>query len=668
MNLIQFLSPQLKEIGSGGRLEGKENVKLSFIKNNGVKINSLKNGNELEDTDFQSVLLNILTEISGLKNTDFKGFSLITQNLKKLNLSETELLKVTGIIDALKDSKESSLKGKLILYLNLILSSDLSKETKKILLNHTELIQKLVDTLDDKEKIKAEILKGIQNISQDDLSDEKKSELLQKISEILENLEASDFSIGESGKDPENNSVKDLLRKQQDFLGALMEKKSSAENSTDKGGRLKSAMNSATTKDLKNPSNAVVKPTDSENELVKTSHSSQNGSAHSDISQIVSTMTKSNVSENIVSESFKNTDTKTSGNTSTMMTTTKIPLNISVQNISVSGKNYTSDTLSKIMSSEMEKMNRMFTASKLKVIDFERIKISEDGKALTEKDLAKILLNEKKATDLIENGKIETRINGKIQIDSAQKKYIPVRTDLTSVKEFMNIVSKNTEDSSIRVEKAISSVETFGNENKVEISGENDTSNGKNSLNNRMLSSQSQFEVEDGNSSKTLIVGKEFSRELSNVVERMVQKSQNISNSTEIPKPQVEIQRVIIKLHPPHLGELELTVVKNGKNIEINMGVASEIVKDTLEKNLTHLDQRLRELGFNLEKLNFEVKEQSLRASENQSEDNQNHNKNYQENQQQNHENRREYNEQNRKEFFEEIFEREVIESDEQRV
>jgi flagellar hook-length control protein FliK len=612
--------------------------------------------------------LNILTEISGLKNTDFKGFSLITQNLKKLNLSETELLKVTGIIDALKDSKESSLKGKLILYLNLILSSDLSKETKKILLNHTELIQKLVDTLDDKEKIKAEILKGIQNISQDDLSDEKKSELLQKISEILENLEASDFSIGESGKDPENNSVKDLLRKQQDFLGALMEKKSSAENSTDKGGRLKSAMNSATTKDLKNPSNAVVKPTDSENELVKTSHSSQNGSAHSDISQIVSTMTKSNVSENIVSESFKNTDTKTSGNTSTMMTTTKIPLNISVQNISVSGKNYTSDTLSKIMSSEMEKMNRMFTASKLKVIDFERIKISEDGKALTEKDLAKILLNEKKATDLIENGKIETRINGKIQIDSAQKKYIPVRTDLTSVKEFMNIVSKNTEDSSIRVEKAISSVETFGNENKVEISGENDTSNGKNSLNNRMLSSQSQFEVEDGNSSKTLIVGKEFSRELSNVVERMVQKSQNISNSTEIPKPQVEIQRVIIKLHPPHLGELELTVVKNGKNIEINMGVASEIVKDTLEKNLTHLDQRLRELGFNLEKLNFEVKEQSLRASENQSEDNQNHNKNYQENQQQNHENRREYNEQNRKEFFEEIFEREVIESDEQRV
>ncbi|MDI3472622.1 MAG: Flagellar hook-length control protein FliK [Thermotogaceae bacterium] len=668
MNLIQFLSPQLKEIGSGGRLEGKENVKLSFIKNNGVKINSLKNGNELEDTNFQSVLLNILTEISGLKNTDFKGFSLITQNLKKLNLSETELLKVTGIIDALKDSKESSLKGKLILYLNLILSSDLSKETKKILLNHTELIQKLVDTLDDKEKIKAEILKGIQNISQDDLSDEKKSELLQKISEILENLEASDFSIGESGKDPENNSVKDLLRKQQDFLGALMEKKSSAENSTDKGGRLKSAMNSATTKDLKNPSNAVVKPTDSENELVKTSHSSQNGSAHSDISQIVSTMTKSNVSENIVSESFKNTDTKTSGNTSTMMTTTKIPLNISVQNISVSGKNYTSDTLSKIMSSEMEKMNRMFTASKLKVIDFERIKISEDGKALTEKDLAKILLNEKKATDLIENGKIETRINGKIQIDSAQKKYIPVRTDLTSVKEFMNIVSKNTEDSSIRVEKAISSVETFGNENKVEISGENDTSNGKNSLNNRMLSSQSQFEVEDGNSSKTLIVGKEFSRELSNVVERMVQKSQNISNSTEIPKPQVEIQRVIIKLHPPHLGELELTVVKNGKNIEINMGVASEIVKDTLEKNLTHLDQRLRELGFNLEKLNFEVKEQSLRASENQSEDNQNHNKNYQENQQQNHENRREYNEQNRKEFFEEIFEREVIESDEQRV
>jgi flagellar hook-length control protein FliK len=658
----------LKEIGSGGRLEGKENVKLSFIKNNGVKINSLKNGNELEDTNFQSVLLNILTEISGLKNTDFKGFSLITQNLKKLNLSETELLKVTGIIDALKDSKESSLKGKLILYLNLILSSDLSKETKKILLNHTELIQKLVDTLDDKEKIKAEILKGIQNISQDDLSDEKKSELLQKISEILENLEASDFSIGESGKDPENNSVKDLLRKQQDFLGALMEKKSSAENSTDKGGRLKSAMNSATTKDLKNPSNAVVKPTDSENELVKTSHSSQNGSAHSDISQIVSTMTKSNVSENIVSESFKNTDTKTSGNTSTMMTTTKIPLNISVQNISVSGKNYTSDTLSKIMSSEMEKMNRMFTASKLKVIDFERIKISEDGKALTEKDLAKILLNEKKATDLIENGKIETRINGKIQIDSAQKKYIPVRTDLTSVKEFMNIVSKNTEDSSIRVEKAISSVETFGNENKVEISGENDTSNGKNSLNNRMLSSQSQFEVEDGNSSKTLIVGKEFSRELSNVVERMVQKSQNISNSTEIPKPQVEIQRVIIKLHPPHLGELELTVVKNGKNIEINMGVASEIVKDTLEKNLTHLDQRLRELGFNLEKLNFEVKEQSLRASENQSEDNQNHNKNYQENQQQNHENRREYNEQNRKEFFEEIFEREVIESDEQRV
>jgi len=668
MNLIQFLSPQLKEIGSGGRLEGKENVKLSFIKNNGVKINSLKNGNELEDTNFQSVLLNILTEISGLKNTDFKGFSLITQNLKKLNLSETELLKVTGIIDALKDSKESSLKGKLILYLNLILSSDLSKETKKILLNHTELIQKLVDTLDDKEKIKAEILKGIQNISQDDLSDEKKSELLQKISEILENLEASDFSIGESGKDPENNSMKDLLRKQQDFLGALMEKKSSAENSTDKGGRLKSAMNSATTKDLKNPSNAVVKPTDSENELVKTSHSSQNGSAHSDISQIVSTMTKSNVSENIVSESFKNTDTKTSGNTSTMMTTTKIPLNISVQNISVSGKNYTSDTLSKIMSSEMEKMNRMFTASKLKVIDFERIKISEDGKALTEKDLAKILLNEKKATDLIENGKIETRINGKIQIDSAQKKYIPVRTDLTSVKEFMNIVSKNTEDSSIRVEKAISSVETFGNENKVEISGENDTSNGKNSLNNRMLSSQSQFEVEDGNSSKTLIVGKEFSRELSNVVERMVQKSQNISNSTEIPKPQVEIQRVIIKLHPPHLGELELTVVKNGKNIEINMGVASEIVKDTLEKNLTHLDQRLRELGFNLEKLNFEVKEQSLRASENQSEDNQNHNKNYQENQQQNHENRREYNEQNRKEFFEEIFEREVIESDEQRV
>jgi len=668
MNLIQFLSPQLKEIGSGGRLEGKENVKLSFIKNNGVKINSLKNGNELEDTNFQSVLLNILTEISGLKNTDFKGFSLITQNLKKLNLSETELLKVTGIIDALKDSKESSLKGKLILYLNLILSSDLSKETKKILLNHTELIQKLVDTLDDKEKIKAEILKGIQNISQDDLSDEKKSELLQKISEILENLEASDFSIGESGKDPENNSMKDLLRKQQDFLGALMEKKSSAENSTDKGGRLKSAMNSATTKDLKNPSNAVVKPTDSENELVKTSHSSQNGSAHSDISQIVSTMTKSNVSENIVSESFKNTDTKTSGNTSTMMTTTKIPLNISVQNISVSGKNYTSDTLSKIMSSEMEKINRMFTASKLKVIDFERIKISEDGKALTEKDLAKILLNEKKATDLIENGKIETRINGKIQIDSAQKKYIPVRTDLTSVKEFMNIVSKNTEDSSIRVEKAISSVETFGNENKVEISGENDTSNGKNSLNNRMLSSQSQFEVEDGNSSKTLIVGKEFSRELSNVVERMVQKSQNISNSTEIPKPQVEIQRVIIKLHPPHLGELELTVVKNGKNIEINMGVASEIVKDTLEKNLTHLDQRLRELGFNLEKLNFEVKEQSLRASENQSEDNQNHNKNYQENQQQNHENRREYNEQNRKEFFEEIFEREVIESDEQRV
>lgn len=668
MNLVQFLAPQSKNIGSGGRLEGKENVKLSFIKNNGVKINSLKNGNELEDTDFQSVLLNILTEISGLKNTDFKGFSLITQNLKKLNLSETELLKVTGIIDALKDSKESSLKGKLILYLNLILSSDLSKETKKILLNHTELIQKLVDTLDDKEKIKAEILKGIQNISQDDLSDEKKSELLQKISEILENLEASDFSIGESGKDPENNSVKDLLRKQQDFLGALMEKKSSAENSTDKGGRLKSAMNSATTKDLKNPSNAVVKPTDSENELVKTSHSSQNGSAHSDISQIVSTMTKSNVSENIVSESFKNTDTKTSGNTSTMMTTTKIPLNISVQNISVSGKNYTSDTLSKIMSSEMEKMNRMFTASKLKVIDFERIKISEDGKALTEKDLAKILLNEKKATDLIENGKIETRINGKIQIDSAQKKYIPVRTDLTSVKEFMNIVSKNTEDSSIRVEKAISSVETFGNENKVEISGENDTSNGKNSLNNRMLSSQSQFEVEDGNSSKTLIVGKEFSRELSNVVERMVQKSQNISNSTEIPKPQVEIQRVIIKLHPPHLGELELTVVKNGKNIEINMGVASEIVKDTLEKNLTHLDQRLRELGFNLEKLNFEVKEQSLRASENQSEDNQNHNKNYQENQQQNHENRREYNEQNRKEFFEEIFEREVIESDEQRV
>jgi len=230
--------------------------------------------------------------------------------------------------------------------------------------------------------------------------------------------------------------------------------------------------------------------------------------------------------------------------------------------------------------------------------------------------------------------------------------------------------SVNIKKNRIALEKSEKNVEVV-KKHSIKVNNTHNGSNGKSASEDK--TSTSQFKDPIGyvprNGSKVVKVDGEFSKEISNIIEKSIQRNQGISN---VSKPQVEIQRIVVKLHPPELGELELTVVKNGKNIEINMGVSSEFVKDTIEKNLNHLDQRLKELGFNLEKLNFEIKDQSIRTSENQAEDNQNHGKNYQEPQQQNHNNRRqnEYSQnwEDSTELFDEIFEKEVIAGVEQRI
>jgi len=660
MNMFQFLSPQLRiTLGSGGRIEGKKNTKLGTLLKVNTKAHVMKEEKTKKNNKyFQRILLSVLAEIFDVQNSKPQNSPLILQASKKISLSEDKVHEIFNALNNLKTEKTNDL-DKVFKYLELVISSlSISNDDiEEPLLENTELFHKIFKNIsnEDQEKVLKIMLHYLKNDA-DMLSKEKVKKLLNEISKILK---VNNKSTNTSPQIPRSNT-KDTLKILKDSNEAKDDDRfSMIENNKSKG--FEQSINLEN--NVENPESiSTTQEKDEETlnlrqeKILRNAEGNLSQSSSNIDADVKSLSTTKNVKMKIkdvsmISSVRAGADTKNHSSVKALYR--KVGTMPSVSETSV----------------KVQKFPKISSDFKFKVVSFERIKVSPNLKLTGAENFSKTLQIEKNIDSSV--------INKRLRITFAQKKYLPLRTNnFSNNKEFLALLSREREESvnikknGIALEKSEKNVEVV-KKHPIRVNNDRSGSNSKSASGDK--TSTSQFKDPIGyvprNGSKVVKVDGEFSREISNIIEKSIQRNQGISN---VSKPQVEIQRIVVKLHPPELGELELTVVKNGKNIEINMGVSSEFVKDTIEKNLNHLDQRLKELGFNLEKLNFEIKDQSIRTSENQAEDNQNHGKNYQEPQQQNHNNRRqnEYSQnwEDSTELFDEIFEKEVIAGVEQRI
>ncbi len=74
------------------------------------------------------------------------------------------------------------------------------------------------------------------------------------------------------------------------------------------------------------------------------------------------------------------------------------------------------------------------------------------------------------------------------------------------------------------------------------------------------------------------------------------------------------VKKIRLKLHPPELGKLEISVVKEGRKIEIRFKVQTETVEKIIKQNVENLERKIKDLGFTLNRMiverfdDFEIK------------------------------------------------------------
>jgi len=670
MNVAQFLSFRLgKVLGSGGKVEGKEINKLDILK----QVNTVEGRNK--GKDFKETLFAMLSDFLSGQINEFQD--IILHNLKKLQLSDSESQIILKAIENLKTLSQTS---KIFQFVDLILSIPTNIEVKKTLLENLEIAHELFKKLKNEGDPKL-VLERISDI----FKKSDTNEIAQKDFKEIPQMGLNNFSLKTSKNNSEilisSSEKKFFLTNANDFskndpnkinknIDTFVRTNSFSENNTK---NLKQATNmvqhsvyTETTKNLSDDKKVVIRKervsTTSKQVLSNPlNHFKGNDSNVSKIS-----MQGSNISTVAKNQITPPLDSNTAKVSPKIIINKNIAVNMN-NIMNLGSTNITNSTINDIsknieMISEVERTLLKNVAIsprfKFKVIAFEKV------------NNYSTVNQERNTENIIKNFKIEKsintlNINKKFQINIAQKKYESSRLDVS--KDFNVLLKENTKTSQKNISsnnipvKAEKALETLNRK-----SLDNSNNNMNNQSNDEGLRLKNSFEY----FVKTMEINKNFSKELTNVIEQMIQKD---SGSTNIPKTQVEIQKVVVKLHPPELGDMEITLVKNGKNIELRLSVISETVKDTVEKNLGHLDQRLREIGFNLEKFSLEVRTQDLKTMENHPEDSQHNGKNYQESQRQNQDHNHNQNKYNQGrndslEFFDEIFEKEVIGSDEQRV
>lgn len=653
MNVAQFLQSQLGNIsGSGGKVKGKE-IKESNILLKQVNINGKKNKGE----DFKRTLFVLLSEFLSNQINEFQD--VILSNLKNFRLSDSGIQIVSKIIKSMGNHAQisSSRVSKLIQTIDLILSISTDTKVKKTLLENLEIVHDFLKKTED-DKDQRILLEKISDILKDsnekEISQKDIKEILQR---ILENLNHDHLSL-KRFKDTDASSKASVLTSNDREIPSSTDLKKFQDPS--KSLSKNNQNNSKQAPTVIQPKSYTDAIEDSSNNKKNILVKEKNISNNQDPGQMLNTVT---TTSNGTISSFNPNNKKASSQVTTNKTFTNTLTN-KITNLN------NADTLSSKIDDLSKKIDAISEIRKMsskdvnfphkfsfKIISFERINQSKIGQEKILENFfhkSKIDMSITKSTDT-------SKINKKFQTNIAQKRYEPLRFD--SNKDFNDLLKKNIKASQERILSGnIPNEKTSESLNKKSFTGDNDMSN---QPGNESLKLKLPFEY----NGKVLETNRNFSKEVTNIIEQMIQKG---SDSIGTPKNHIEIQRVIVKLHPPELGDMEITLVKNGKNIELNMNVISETAKDTVEKNLNHLDQRLKEIGFNLEKFNLEIRNQDLKNTETHSENGQHNGKNYQEPQEQNQRNQNKNTfdgEQNNSfKFFDEIFEREVMINDEQRV